>query len=78
MTLVEIDRHGSKLEEFDVEGVLNFAERVLPRAADLWIQASLEQRQRLQRMFFGGRDVQRETVRSNGRNVFTLRVLEAI
>jgi len=25
---------------------------VLPRAADLWIQASLEQRQRLQRLFF--------------------------
>ncbi len=48
----EIDRHGSKVEEFDVEGVLNFAERVLPRAADLWIQASLEQRQRLQRLFF--------------------------
>jgi hypothetical protein len=27
--LVEIDRHGSKVEEFDVEGILNFAERVL-------------------------------------------------
>jgi hypothetical protein len=52
LTLVEIDRHGSKVEEFDVEGILNFAERVLPRAADLWIQASLEQRQRLQRLFF--------------------------
>ena len=52
LTLVEIDRHGSKVEEFDVEGILNFAERVLPRASDLWIQASLEQRQRLQRLFF--------------------------
>jgi hypothetical protein len=52
LTLVEIDRHGSKVEEFDVEGILNFAERVLPRTADLWIQASLEQRQRLQRLFF--------------------------
>ncbi len=52
VTLVEIDRHGSKVEEFDVEGILNFAERVLPRASDLWIQASLEQRQRLQRLFF--------------------------
>ena len=29
-----------------------FAERVLPRAADLWVQASLHQRQRLQRLFF--------------------------
>ena len=44
LTLVEIDRHGSKVEEFDVEGILNFAERVLPRASDLWTQASLEER----------------------------------
>ena len=48
----EIDRHGFKIEEFDVEGILAFAERLLPRASDLWIQASLEQRQRLQRLFF--------------------------
>jgi hypothetical protein len=32
--------------------ILGFAERVLPRAADLWVQASLEQRQRLQQLFF--------------------------
>ena len=31
---------------------MGFAERVLPRAADLWVQASLEQRQRLQQLFF--------------------------
>jgi hypothetical protein len=35
-----------------VEGILAFAERVLPRAADLGVQASLEQRQRLQQLFF--------------------------
>jgi len=35
-----------------VEGILAFAERVLPRAADLWVQASLDQRQRLQQLFF--------------------------
>ena len=29
-----------------------FAERVLPRAADLRVQASLEQRQRFQQLFF--------------------------
>jgi hypothetical protein len=52
LTLTEIDRHGPKVKEFDVEGILNFAERVLPRASDLWIQASLEQQQRLQRLFF--------------------------
>ena len=31
---------------------LAFAKRVLPRAADLWVQASLEQRQRFQQLFF--------------------------
>jgi hypothetical protein len=35
-----------------VEGILGFAERVLPRAAELWVQASLEQRQGLQQLSF--------------------------
>ena len=52
LTLLDIDRHSDLLEKFDVEGILAFAERVLPRAADLWVQASLEQRQRLQQLFF--------------------------
>ena len=34
------------------EGILAFAERILPRAADLWVQASLDYRQRLQELFF--------------------------
>ena len=34
--------------------ILAFAERVLPLASDLWVQASLDQRQRLQRLFFPG------------------------
>ena len=50
--LVQMDRHSSELEEMDVEGILAFAERVLPRAADLWVQASLNQKQRLQQLFF--------------------------
>ena len=41
-----------EVDELDVEGILAFAERVLPRAADLWVQASLEQRQRFQQLFF--------------------------
>jgi site-specific DNA recombinase len=52
LTLAQIDRHTSELEELDVEGILAFAERVLPRASDLWAQASLDQRQRLQQLFF--------------------------
>jgi site-specific DNA recombinase len=52
LTLVRIERHSGQLEELDVEGILAFAERVLPRAADLWVQASLDQRQRFQQLFF--------------------------
>jgi site-specific DNA recombinase len=52
LTLVRIERHSGQLEELDVEGILAFAERVLPRAADLWVQASLEQQQRFQQLFF--------------------------
>ncbi len=35
-----IAKHSTELDELDVEGILAFAERVLPRAADLWVQAS--------------------------------------
>ena len=41
-----------ELDKFDVDGILAFAERVLPRASDLWVQASLIQKQRLQQLFF--------------------------
>jgi hypothetical protein len=43
--------HSTPLEELDVEGILAFAERVLPKASELWVHASLDQRQRLQQMF---------------------------
>jgi hypothetical protein len=34
LTLARIDRHSGQLEEFDIEGIVAFAERILPRAAD--------------------------------------------
>jgi hypothetical protein len=34
------------------EGILAFAEHILPRASDLWVQASLDYKQRLQQLFF--------------------------
>ncbi len=52
LTLARIDEHKSSLDGLDVEGILAFAERVLPRASDLWVQASLEQRECLQKLFF--------------------------
>ena len=33
-------------------GILAFAERILPRASDLWVQASLDYKQKLQQLFF--------------------------
>ena len=52
MALAEIEMRDAQLEALDVEGVLGFAEHVLTNAARLWIEASLEQRQRLQQVFF--------------------------
>ena len=40
------------IDELDVQGILAFAERILPRASDLWVQASLDYKQRLQQLFF--------------------------
>ena len=52
LTLAQMDRHSSELEEMDVEGILAFAERVLPSASNLWVQSSFTQKQRLQQVFF--------------------------
>jgi len=52
LTPAKIDHHADAVDELDVEGILAFAERILPRASDLWVQASLDQQQRLQQLFF--------------------------
>ena len=52
MTLAQIDHHADATDELDVQGILAFAERILPRASDLWVQASLDYKQRLQALFF--------------------------
>lgn len=52
LTLAQMDRHSRELEEMDVEGILAFAERVLPSASNLWAQSSFAQKQRLQQVFF--------------------------
>jgi hypothetical protein len=46
LTVAQIDRHAEAVDELDVQGILAFAERILPRA-DLWVQASLDYKQRL-------------------------------
>lgn len=52
LTLAQIDHHADATDELDVQGILAFAERILPRASDLWVQASLDYKQRLQLLFF--------------------------
>jgi hypothetical protein len=52
LALARVDQHATALDDLDVEGILAFAEEVLPSAAHLWTHASLDQRQRLQQVFF--------------------------
>jgi hypothetical protein len=52
LTLAQIDDYAEATDELDVQGLLAFAERILPRASDLWVQASLDYKQRLQQLFF--------------------------
>jgi hypothetical protein len=40
LTLAQIDHHAEAVDELDVQGILAFAERTLPRASDVWVQAS--------------------------------------
>jgi len=42
-------------EEYDVKGVMDFAERLVLKAPRLWSQGSLEQKQTLQRLLFPGK-----------------------
>jgi hypothetical protein len=44
--------HVEAVDELDVQRILAFAERILPRASDRWVQASLDYTQRLQQLFF--------------------------
>ncbi len=52
MALAEIDQHDQRTEELDIEAVLDFAERVSLNASRLWLEATLEQRQRFQAFLF--------------------------
>jgi hypothetical protein len=51
-TLLEIELHGTRVDELDVEGLPAFAEEILTHASRLWFEAVPEQKARLQRVFF--------------------------
>lgn len=50
--LAEMQERDAKLESYDVESVLNFAEHVILNAARLWTEFSSDQKQRLQKVLF--------------------------
>ena len=52
VALATIEVQDATLDEIDVEGVLGFAEHVLANATRLWADATLELKQRLQRVLF--------------------------
>jgi hypothetical protein len=52
IALASIDLEDARQEEIDVEGLLGFAEYVVTNAARLWMEATAEQRPRLQRALF--------------------------
>lgn len=62
-TQAELAELADLIDELDVKGILAFAERVMPRASDVWIQASLAQRQQLQKLFFP------EGIRFDGKSI---------
>ncbi len=50
IAIAQIELHDAGLDELDVEGILGFADHILTNAARLWLEASLDQKQRLQRV----------------------------
>jgi site-specific DNA recombinase len=48
----EKDLREADMQQLDVEAVLGFAEKLVHQPQKLWLQSSLEQKQRLQRVFF--------------------------
>ena len=52
ITLTEMNLHQLRLEELDVEAVLSYSKYVLLNAARLWVEASLDQKQKLQKVLF--------------------------
>jgi site-specific DNA recombinase len=52
IALGEVEAHNAKLEAFDIEGAVNFAQYLILNAPRLWVEMSLEQKQRFQKVLF--------------------------
>ena len=52
ITMAEVELHETKIDELDVEVILEFAQYVLLNASQLWMEFPLEQKQRFQKVLF--------------------------
>jgi site-specific DNA recombinase len=52
IALAEIALHDASVEELEIDTLLRFADRVLGDTSRLWLDSSVEQRQKLQRIVF--------------------------
>ena len=52
ITLAKLRLKDAQLDEVDVEAILNFAETFLLNTVRIWMEMSLEQRQRFQKVLF--------------------------
>lgn len=67
----EIRLHDARIQEIDVEGVLDFALHLVVHADRLWLEGTLEQRQQIQRVLFpAGVLLRNEEVRTPGTSSF--------
>jgi site-specific DNA recombinase len=67
----ELKLHDARLEEIDAEAVVDFACHLATNASRLWLEASLEQKQRLQKVLFpAGLTWSDDAVRTRGSSSF--------
>jgi hypothetical protein len=75
LTLAKIDHHAEAVEELDVEGILAFAERILPRARSVGAGVARLQAATAAAVLPGRNRVRRKSLQSNRRNGTTFPVL---
>ncbi len=52
LTIAELELDDARMDQWDVEGVLAFAERLITNVGSIWLEATLSQRQQIQRAIF--------------------------
>lgn len=52
LVLAEMEQHGQRTDELDIEAVLAYTEKVSMSASRMWLESNLEQRQRFQSLLF--------------------------